>query len=82
MFTLAETLMADADSRHWGYDLVKRSGICHGTMYVMLRRMLEDGWLTESQEENPPGKRPPRRYYEVTDAGKIAMTALIKRRCS
>ncbi len=49
-------------------------------MYPVLQRMLEEGWLTDGWEDhilNGQAKRPPRRYYELTDEGKVALGALI-----
>jgi PadR family transcriptional regulator len=72
--------MADASGRHWGYELSKQSGVRSGVMYPTLARMLEKGWLTdgwEDQGQTGRAKRPPRRYYELTDAGKIALGALV-----
>lgn len=72
--------MADPSGRHWGYDLSKRSGMRSGVMYPILQRMLDEGWLEDGWEDQPRvarGKRPPRRYYELTDYGKIALGALV-----
>lgn len=74
------SLMADANGRHWGYDLSKRSGVRSGVMYPTLQRMLDEGWLTDGWEDQVQvgrAKRPPRRYYELTDQGKIALGAVI-----
>ncbi len=73
-------LMADASGRHWGYELSKQAGVRSGVMYPILRRMLDEEWLEDGWEEQPQvgrAKRPPRRYYELTDAGKIALGALL-----
>jgi PadR family transcriptional regulator PadR len=77
---VAIALMADASGRHWGYDLSKRSGVRSGVMYPLLRKMLEQGWLADGWEDQPQtgrAKRPPRRYYELTDKGKAALGAVI-----
>ena len=72
--------MADASGRHWGYELSKQSGVRSAVMYPVLSRMLDEGWLEDGWEEQPSAgkaKRPPRRYYELTYEGKIALGALI-----
>jgi PadR family transcriptional regulator len=77
---VALALMDDADGRHWGYELSKRSGVRSPVMYGILRRMLDEGWLADGWEEQPQAgraKRPPRRYYELTDAGRIELGAVI-----
>ncbi len=77
---VALALMDDANGRHWGYELSRRSGVRSGVMYPNLQRMLDEGWLTDGWEEQVhagKARRPPRRYYELTEAGKIALWALI-----
>ncbi len=81
---VALALMADASNWHWGYELSKRSGVRSGVMYPILQRMLDEGWLIDGWEEQGRGgraKRPPRRYYELTDAGRIELGALIAEAC-
>ena len=82
LIQVAATLMSDATARHWGYELSKRSGVRSGVMYPILQRMLDEGWLIdgwEDQEQAGRGKRPPRRYYQVTEAGKAALGAILVR---
>jgi PadR family transcriptional regulator, regulatory protein PadR len=77
---VALALMADAHGRHWGYELSKRSGVRSGVMYPILQRMLDEGWLVDGWEDQPrvgKAKRPPRRYYELTEEGSIALGAVI-----
>jgi PadR family transcriptional regulator, regulatory protein PadR len=77
---VAAALMSDASAQHWGYDLSRKSGVRSGVMYPILQRMLDEGWLADGWEDQThlgKAKRPPRRYYKLTDAGKIALGALI-----
>ena len=80
LIQVALALMADTSDRHWGYDLSKRSGVRSGVMYPILKRMLDESWLEDGWEDQVQvgrAKRPPRRYYKVTDEGKIALGALV-----
>ncbi len=77
---VAIALMAEPSGRHWGYELSKQSGVRSGVMYPLLQRMLDEGWLAdgwEDQAQTGRAKRPPRRYYELTGAGKLALGAEI-----
>ena len=77
---VAAALMSDASGQHWGYKLSKLSGVRSGVMYPILQRMLDDGWLVdgwEAQAHAGKAKRPPRRYYELTDSGKSALGAML-----
>jgi PadR family transcriptional regulator PadR len=77
---VALALMADPGGRHWGYELGKQSGVRSGVMYPLLQRMLDQGWLADGWEDQAQAgraKRPPRRYYELTGAGKAALGAVV-----
>ena len=76
---VAMGLMAEPNTRHWGYDLSKRSGVRSGVLYPTLQRMLDEGWLQDGWEEQDGGraKRPPRRYYKLTEKGKVELGALL-----
>jgi len=72
---VAMALLEDPTGKHWGYELSKQAGVRSGVMYPMLTRMLDEGWLTDGWEDPATikGKRPTRRYYELTDAGRLAL---------
>lgn len=64
----------------WGYQLSKRSGVRSGVLYPQLDRMLAEGWLGDHWEERAGGqKRPPRRYYTLTDHGRAELGAVVRR---
>jgi PadR family transcriptional regulator, regulatory protein PadR len=72
-------LLEDPASRQWGYDLAKRSGVRSGVLYPILQRMLDDAWLTDGWEDpaDIDGKRPPRRYYQITSKGLAQLGAVL-----
>ena len=72
--TTARTLLAFLETpRDWryGYELMKVADLSSGTLYPLLARLTEDGWL-ESRWEEPdlPGK-PPRQMYRLTVSGRV-----------
>ncbi|MGH3911891.1 MAG: PadR family transcriptional regulator [Pseudonocardiaceae bacterium] len=73
-------LLDNPTGRHWGYQLSKRSGVRSGVLYPMLTRMLDQSWLTDGWEDPATihEKRPPRRYYELTDKGRLALGAVLQ----
>jgi PadR family transcriptional regulator, regulatory protein PadR len=77
---VAIELLADPYDQHWGYELSRKSGVRSGVLYPMLTRMLGEGWLTDGWEDPNEiiEKRPPRRYYELTDKGMAQLGAVIK----
>lgn len=77
---VALALMDDPTAKHWGYEVGKRAGVRSGVLYPMLTRMLNEGWVTDGWGD-PAGfseKRPPRRYYELTEAGMVALGAMLR----
>jgi PadR family transcriptional regulator PadR len=57
----------------YGYELVneisKRIDISEGTIYPLLRRLKDEGWVTTYLQES--GEGPPRKYYRLTESGRI-----------
>lgn len=78
---LAAAFMEDPGGTHWGYALSKRSGLKSGVLYPLLARMLTEGWLRDGWEDpaSYAEKRPPRRYYRLTDLGARELGALAAR---
>lgn len=61
------------EKRDWyGYELIseisKSIAISEGTIYPLLRRVKNDGYVTTYLKESQSG--PPRKYYKLTDEGK------------
>lgn len=50
--------------------------VVEGTLYPLLTRLKNDDLLSYRWEESKTG--PPRKYYEITDAGKKFLTGLDK----
>jgi DNA-binding PadR family transcriptional regulator len=62
--------------RH-GYDLSRQTGLKSGTLYPILMRLTEQGWLETRWEEAGAGGRPPRHLYRLTPDGAAAAGRLI-----
>jgi PadR family transcriptional regulator PadR len=66
--------------RLYGYDIVRilrrLDGlvIADGTVYPILSRLKADGLVQTTIEESPDG--PPRKYYELTQAGREALVEM------
>ena len=64
--------------RH-GYDLGVEVGLKSGSLYPILMRLSDQGYLEARWEGNSVRGRPPRHLYRLTDAGRVfsdAVTAL------
>jgi PadR family transcriptional regulator, regulatory protein PadR len=66
--------------RPWhGFKLAKRVGIGSASVYVVLDRLENCGWLTSEWEDAEPSekKRPRRRLYRLTPEGATAAREMI-----
>ena len=68
-----------ADEERYGFDLVRglaeMDGMVtsEGTIYPLLSRLRRDGLVESTWQESSTG--PPRRYYRLTDRGRVALEA-------
>jgi PadR family transcriptional regulator PadR len=66
-----------ARSDGYAYDIASRLagtiGMGEGTIYPLMRRMQADGLVKTYLEESSSG--PPRKYYQLTKAGHVALAA-------
>ena len=66
------TFCEDPTTPRHGYDLIKATGIQAGSMYPILQRLEDEGWVDASWEaaiEPSIEGRPRRRYYTITGLG-------------
>ncbi|MEP3051949.1 MAG: PadR family transcriptional regulator [Erythrobacter sp.] len=67
------SLVQNADTWHHGYGLIQATGMKSGTLYPLLIRLADDGFLESRWDlEGEGGDRSakPRRLYRLTSAGK------------
>jgi DNA-binding PadR family transcriptional regulator len=64
-------LLEDPTGEHYGLELMHRAGVSSGTLYPILRRLANAGWVTDKWEVVDPSEaaRPRRRYYSLTRRG-------------
>lgn len=64
-------MIDDPASDHYGLDLAKRAGTKISSVYPILLRLEQAGWLTSHEEEIDPAEagRPRRRLYRLTETG-------------
>ena len=75
---VAVALMEEPNERHYGYDLAKRAGVNSNALYQVLGRLVERQWLAAAWAQVPEdAKRPPRRYYTITQNGMARLGALL-----
>ena len=73
-----DELLAKPRRRHYGYELMQATGIPAGTLYPLLVRLSDAGWLDASWESPTEGDRP-RHVYRLTAEGRHAALDLLDR---
>ncbi len=76
--TSLAVLQAVADGSPFGFDIMDATGLPSGTVYPILGRLAKAGLVTSRWEQSNIAhreKRPPRRYYSVTDRGAKSLAA-------
>jgi DNA-binding PadR family transcriptional regulator len=66
---LLEALLEAPGNWHYGYELSKATALKSGTLYPLLMRLHDAGWLEERWEAGRPGGRPARHVYRLTQRG-------------
>ena len=74
-----DELLVTPRRRRYGYDLMQATGTPAGTLYPLLVRLADAGWLEASWETATEGGRPPRHMYLLTAEGRRAARELLSR---
>jgi PadR family transcriptional regulator PadR len=64
-------LLDEPTNGHYGLEMARAAGLKSGTIYPILARLEQAGWITSAWEDIDPvaaGRRP-RRYYQLTVMG-------------
>src|SRR5437868_5708771 len=67
--SLLNSLLDRPAEWRYGYDLSRETGLKSGTLYPILMRLSERGWLESRWEETKGEGRPPRHMYRLTGDG-------------
>jgi DNA-binding MarR family transcriptional regulator len=73
-------LAATGDTPAWGLSICRDADLGSGTVYPILDRLAEHGWVTSRTEAGAHPGRPARRYYELTNAGRASASAALEDR--
>jgi PadR family transcriptional regulator, regulatory protein PadR len=77
------SLLAQPGRRWYGLELCRATGLPSGTLYPIIARLEQEGWLASEWEDpklHESRGRARRRYYWMTGAGAAEATALLERR--
>lgn len=77
---LLDAIMNAGNDPPWGYRLCEETGLGSGTVYPILERLEEAGWIEGAWEAGRPADRPRRRFYLITAAGRAGKASAPARR--
>ena len=75
-------LQAVEGGYRYGFDIMDMTGLPSGTVYPALRRLEDHGLVISKWEPHAIAQaelRPPRKYYELTEAGRGALATALSR---
>ena len=75
-------LHAIARGHRYGFDVLEQTGLTSGTVYPALERLERAGLARSNWEDAEVAhteKRPPRRYFEITESGKRELMRALDR---
>ena len=75
---LLSALLGRTTQWRYGYDLSRETDLKAGTLYPILMRLADAGWLETRWEEPITAGRPPRHMYRLTVEGRLAARAAKK----
>ena len=73
-------LLGDASSDHYGFEILKATGLKPGTLYPTFARLEDAGWIEGRWEhiDVETTNRPARRYYRLTAHGLVEAAAALE----
>ena len=81
-YAMTVILQALDNGYQYGFDIMDATGLPSGTVYPALRRLEENGQVKAKWEKHALAQaeaRPPRRYYELTKAGRLLLAEAVAR---
>lgn len=64
----------------WGYQIIPETDLGPGTVYPILKRLQDAGWVEGTWEDARPSDRPRRCIYAVTEKGAREYAKALARR--
>lgn len=80
LLKVLHVLVSDPSGEHYGLEIARASGLASGTIYPILVRLEQAGWLSSAWEDidqAAEGRRR-RRYYRLTPGGLSAAHDLLE----
>jgi PadR family transcriptional regulator PadR len=72
--------LAEPEGEWYGLELMERAGLSSGTLYPILHRLLDDGWLVRTRDVPSEIGGGGRRLYKLTGVGAAAAADVLESR--
>lgn len=81
MAAVLRVFLADPAQPKFGFDLMETLDLSSGTLYPILTRLRQAGWIRAETEDIDPkvAGRPARRYHQLTAEGEVAAIQALAR---
>lgn len=81
MAAVLRVFLAEPTKQQFGFDLMETLDLSSGTLYPILTRLRQAGWITvETEDIDPKAEgRPARRYHQLTAEGEVAAVQALAR---
>jgi PadR family transcriptional regulator PadR len=82
LLNVLEILLSDSSRRWYGLELIEQTKLSSGTLYPLLCRLVEDGWLERKGDIASDRGGTGRRLYVLTGVGQRAAIELLAERAT
>lgn len=80
LLKVLEALLADPQREWYGLELMDATKLTSGTLYPILHRLVQDGWLARQGGQQSDKGGPGRRLYVLTGIGEQAAARVVEER--
>lgn len=80
LLKVLEALLADPRREWYGLELMDATKLTSGTLYPILHRLVQDGWLARQGGQPSDRGGPGRRLYVLTGVGEQAAARVVEER--
>jgi DNA-binding PadR family transcriptional regulator len=82
LLNVLEALTSDAGRQWYGLELMAATKLSSGTLYPILHRLVQDGWIVRTGEAPSDLGGAGRRLYALTGVGEHAAAAVLAERAT
>ena len=80
LLKVLEALLVDPRREWYGLELMDATKLSSGTLYPILHRLVQDGWLARQGGQRSDRGGPGRRLYVLTGIGEQAASRIVEER--